>query len=158
MSDIYHILQQLQIQYEKYEHPAVFTVEEAAKHERGEGLESKNSFLRNRKGTRHYLVIMPGNKRMNMKILEEKFGENDLSFASPERLMKYLGITPGSVSVFSLINDIQKEVCVVVDNDLLKSEKQGFHPNSNTATLVISTEDLKKFLEWTGNKIMYVDL
>lgn len=84
--------------------------------------------------------------------------ETGLSFALPERMMKYLGLTPGSVSPFELINDINKEVRIVIDNDLLKSEKQGFHPNVNTATLAMSTEDFKKFLAWTKNQVIYVDI
>lgn len=155
---IYQILKDLNITYEKYDHPAVFTVEEAEKYKRGDGVDSKNLFLRNRKGNKHYLVVMSATKRVNLDELAKNLNENDLSFASPERLQKYLGLTPGSVSPFGLINDLEKVVQVLVDNELLKSDKQAYHPNINTATLVISTADFKKFLDWTGNPLAYIDL
>lgn len=159
MKDIYLILKDLDIEFEKYEHPAVYTVEEAEKYDRGvDAAHSKNLFLRNKKGNKHYLVILEGSKRVDLKELAKLLNEGDLSFASPERMLKYLELTPGSVSPFGLINDINKEVHVVVDNDLLKSKKQGSHPNVNTATLVISTDDFKKFLEYTGNWVTYLNL
>jgi len=72
--------------------------------------------------------------------------------------MKYLKLTPGSVSPFGLINDAQKEVTVVVDNQLLTYQNLAFHPNINTQTLALKTEDFQKYLNWTGNKILYLDL
>jgi len=158
VKNVLDVLEELNIKYEKYNHPAVFTVEEAQKQERGEGIDGKNLFLINKKGDKHYLVILPGSKRLNLKNLEKKIGESDLSFASIERLNKYLGVTPGSVSPFGLINDINREVIVIVDLELLNSKKQGFHPNINTQTLTISTKDFKKFLKEVGNKIMYINL
>ena len=158
MKDIYTLLKEFGIRYEKYEHPAVFTVEEAEKYERGSGVHSKNLFLRNKKGNRYYLVVLKASKRINLKDLETRLQETGLSFASSERMMKYLSLTPGSVSPFGLINDTNKEVQVIVDKDLFTFDKQGFHPNSNTATLVISSDDFKKFLEWTTNKVTYVSL
>ena len=158
MKDIYPVLDELHISYEKFEHPAVFTVEEAEKQVRGDGADSKNLFLRNRKGNVHYLVVVPATKKVNLKNLEVQLSENNLSFASPERMMKYLGLTPGSVSPFGLINDVNHEVHVVVDSELLQSPKQAFHPNTNTATVVISTEDFKKFLDWTGNPVQYMEI
>jgi Ala-tRNA(Pro) deacylase len=156
--NIRQIFEDLNINYQEINHPPVYTVEEAEKHYRGEAVQSKNLFLRNKKGNKHYLIVAPGRKRIDLKNIEKLVGENNLSFASPERLMKYLGVTPGSVSPFGLINDVQKEVQVVVDNELLKSNKQAFHPNSNDATLVISTDDFKKFLTWTKNKVEYLPL
>lgn len=158
MKDIYEILRDIGITFEKYEHPAVFTVKEADKYDRSDGAHSKNLFLRNKKGNTHYLVVLEASKRINLKELEALLSETGLSFASPERLMKYLGLTPGSVSPFGLVNDTNKEVKVIVDNDLLKSKKQGFHPNTNTSTLVISTNDFKRFLVWTNNNITYLKL
>ena len=158
MNNIYKILEEIGIAYEKYEHPAVFTVEEAEKYARGDGAHSKNLFLRNKKGNKHYLVVSETSKKINLKELELKLQKKNISFASPERLKVYLGLTPGAVSPFGLINDKNKEVQVIVDNDLLKSPKQGFHPNTNTATLVISTDDFKKFLNWTQNNVSYMNL
>lgn len=159
MLDIYKVLGDLGIQFEKHEHPPVFTVEEAAKYDRGiDGGKSKNLFLRNAKGDKHYLVIMQADKRLDLQWLATFLNENKLSFASEERLEKYLGLKPGSVGPFGLINNADKSVHVVVDTDLMKFQKLGYHPNTNTATLVITAEDLKKFLEWTGNKIDYIEL
>lgn len=159
MKDIYEILQDLQIQYEKYEHPAVYTVEEAAQYDRGiDAGKSKNLFLRNTKGDTHYLVVMESTKRLDLKALAEKLHETKLSFASEERLLKYLGLTPGSVGPFGLISNIDKSVRVIVDQGLLQYPKLAYHPNVNTATLVIATEDMKKFLDWTGNTITYTQL
>jgi Ala-tRNA(Pro) deacylase len=154
MKDIYSVLDKLGIVYKKYEHPAVFTVEEAKKHDTGSGSYNKSIFLRNKKGDNFYLVLTLGSKRIDLKNLAVFLNETKLSFASPEKMMKYLGLTPGSVSPFGLINDVDKVVKVIVDEELLKFDKQGYHPNINTATLIISTEDLKKFLTWTGNKVI----
>jgi len=156
MNDIYQVLQDLQIPYEKFEHPPVHTVEDSAKHYRGmDAGTSKNLFLRNAKGDSHYLVVIESTKRLDLKKLAEGLHERNLSFASPERLMTYLSLTPGSVSPFGLINNTDKSVKVIVDSDLLRFEKLSYHPNTNTATLVLATEDIKKFLTWTGNSIEY---
>lgn len=158
MSGIYKVLREIGISFEEYTHPAVFTVDEAEKYDRGDAIHSKNLFLRNKKGDTHYLVVMEGLKRANIRDLERRLNETNLSFASAERLMRYLGVTPGSVSPFALINDTHNEVQVIVDEGLLRSQKQGFHPNSNTATLILSTADFRKFLSWTGNRITYLHL
>ena len=159
MTDIYSILQSLNIQYEKFEHPAVFTVAEATQYDRGiDAGKSKNLFLRNVKGDKHYLVVMQANKRLDLERLAMLFNEKKLSFASENRLLKYLGLTPGSVSPFGLINNTDKSVTVIMDNDLLHYQKLAYHPNINTVTLVVTKEDLKKFLDWTGNKVFYLNI
>lgn len=159
MKDIYQILKDLKINYQKIDHPAVYTVEDAQKYDKpADAAMTKNLFLRNRKGSKHYLVVLEASKRADLKKLAELLNEDDFSFASPERLLQYLGLTPGSVSPFGLINDTDKQVYVVVDNGLFKFGKQGFHPNTNTATLVITSEDFKKFLEYTKNQVTYLDL
>lgn len=156
MNDIYNVLEELKINYEKHEHPAVFTVEEAQKYDRGINAgKSKNLFLRNKKGDRHYLVIVEATRMVDLKKLAIITGESKLSFASAERLNDHLGVTPGSVSPFGLINDSDKTIQVVVDNGLLKYDKLAFHPNINTATLVISADDFKKFLDSTSNNVIY---
>lgn len=159
MQDIYQTLNDLGISYEKIEHPAVYTVEEAQKYDRGiDAGKSKNIFLRNKKGNKHFLVVVESSKRIDLKELALFLNENKIGFASPERLMEYLGLTPGSVSPFGLINDKNNSVSVVVDNELMNYQKLAFHPNINTATLVINTEDFKKFLEWTGNRVSFLKL
>ncbi len=159
MKDIYQILDQLNVNYKKYDHPAVFTVEESESlHLDIPGAHTKNLFLRNKKKTAYYLVTVLADKRVNLNQLTKELSEDKLSFASPEDLKKYLGLTPGSVSIFGLINDQEKNINVIVDQDFFGSEEISFHPNDNTATLVIKTEDLKKFLEWTANKISYIKI
>jgi len=145
--DIYSVLQDLGISYEEYKHPAVYTVKESDRLDlKIPGGRSKNLFLRNRAGDRHILVTAEASSLINLKTLAEELGEKKLIFASPERLKKYLGVEPGSVSPFNLIFDTERDVEIVIDKKLLEEERIGFHPNTNTATLVISSQDLKKFV------------
>ena len=112
-------LAELGIAYERHEHPAVATVEEAQKYWAGiDAAHCKNLFLRNQKGNRHYLVVLLHSKRADLRAVADQIGDGKLSFASPERLMAHLGLTPGSVSPFGLINDRPHIVRVVLDRDL----------------------------------------
>jgi len=90
--------------------------------------------------------------------LEQRLKQGKLSFASPKRMLKYLGITPGSVSPFGLINDKEEHVHVFLDENLKKSETISFHPNINTASIVISYIDFERYLNWVGNGFEYVKL
>lgn len=156
MNTIYDVLTDLKIEFEKIEHPAVFTVEEADKyHINSNAVTSKNLFLRNKKGDKLYLFVLESSKTADLKKLADFLQIGRLSFASPERLMKYLQLTPGSVSPFGLINDKKNEVTVIIDTDLLQGDKVAFHPNINTATLVISRDDFLKFLNWTQNEVRF---
>lgn len=159
MQTIYDVFDQLGIAYEKHVHPAVFTVAEAEAYDsRFEGGKSKNLFLRNKKGDKHFLLVAESTRKVDLKKVSEFLGESKLSFASPERLMTYLGVTPGSVSPFALINNADHTVRVLIDSELMKHTKLGFHPNVNTATLVVSAYDFKKFLHSTGNSVSFIDL
>ena len=152
-------LDQLSIVWARYEHPPVFTVEQAEGHWAGiDASHCKNLFLRNKKGTTHYLVVAPFKKPVDVRALTQALGEDRLSFASPERLMTHLGLTPGSVSPFGLINDARQAVRVVIDADLEAAGRVGFHPNVNTATVVVSWEDFRRFLAWRGNIVRVVRL
>lgn len=154
---VYDVLEKLNISYVKHEHPPVFTVEQAEQHwENITGARCKNLFLRNKKGNRHYLVILESSKKAALKSLEKQLGEDRLSFASEERLRKYLGLETGAVSPFGLINDSREEVQVVIDRDLKKAERINFHPNVNTATVGVSFEDFERFLNWCGNRVSYL--
>ena len=151
---VYEVLESLEVSYVRHEHPPVFTVEEAEKHWKDiTGAHCKNLFLRNKKGNRHYLVVLESTKRADLKSLEKQLGEDRLSFASPERLMRYLGLDTGAVSPFGLLNDSQKEVQVIIDQDLQEAETINFHPNVNTATIGLSFSDFQKFLSFCGQKI-----
>ena len=156
---VYEVLDRLGIAYSKLEHPPVFTVEQAEKHWGSiTGAHCKNLFLRNKKGNRHYLVILESSKSADLKALAKQLGEDRLSFASPERIMRYLGLEPGAVSPFGLINDNQKEVRVVIDQDLKNADRINFHPNVNTATIGIDFTDFEKFLVWCENNLLYLKL
>jgi Ala-tRNA(Pro) deacylase len=150
-------LRELGIAYERYDHPPVPTVEEAEKYWADiDATHCKNLFLRNQKGSRHYLVVAPHAKKVDLRSLADQIGDGKLSFASPERLMTHLGLSPGSVSPFGLINDRGHAVRVVLDRDLKSAERLSFHPNINTATLTIAAADFARFLEACGNTVLYV--
>ncbi len=150
--ELYQLLDLLKIPYDYIEHPPVPTVEEAKKY--WSDIDSghcKNIFFRNHKGNRHYLVILYYDSKLNIKELEQKLGQGKLTFASDRRLMQYLGLTPGSVSPFGLINDHTRHVHLFIDKKLMNYERLSFHPNTNTASLIIPREGLFRFLEHTGN-------
>jgi len=152
-------LSALGIPYELFEHPPVFTAEEAALHWSSiPGAAVKNLFLRNKKGDRHYLVILGIDKQADLRRLVKVIGDDRLSFGSPERLHRYLGVTPGSVSPLGLIHDTGRGVRVIVDSDLRAAERLIFHPNDNTASLTISGADFVRFLERQGNSVRWVKL
>ena len=156
---MYECLSRLGIDFDYYEHPEAPTIEIAAQFYRGEGtVLCKNLFFRNHKGNRHYLVIMDSRHNMNIHDIEHKLHQGKLTFASPERMMKYLGVKPGSVSLFGLVNDVNHDVTLFVDNGLRHAAKVSFHPNDNTASLVISNADMMKFIENIGNAYEFLDL
>jgi Ala-tRNA(Pro) deacylase len=152
-------LRELGIDYTRHEHPAVATVGEAEAHWAGiDATHCKNLFLRNQKGNRHYLVVLTASKRADLRAVAEQVGDGKLSFASPERLMSHLGLTPGSVSPFGLINDGRHEVRVVLDRDFQTAARLAFHPNINTRTFTIAAADFKKFLDACGNPVQYLSV
>jgi len=156
---VYAALDALGIRYERHDHPPVFTAEEAAVHWAPlRGTEIKNLFLRNKKGNNHYLVILEVSKAADLKQIVKLVGDDRLSFGSPERLMNELGLTPGSVSPFGLINDADGSVRVLVDADLRGRERLIFHPNINTASVVISWADLEKFFGSRRNRVSVVTI
>ena len=153
MINIYDFLKKYGIAYQKYDHPAVFTTNEAktlAAHV--PGTQTKNLFLCDEKKRRFYLVSICDDKRADLKHLREFLGEKSLRFAPADKLLEILGLTPGSVSILGLINDINHLVTFTIDEDLLKQEKIYAHPNINTATLAVSINDLKKILQITGHE------
>jgi Ala-tRNA(Pro) deacylase len=147
------VLVELGISWERREHPPVFTVEQAEQQWRGmEGLHVKNLFLRNDRGSRHYLVILEASKKADLRALARLLGEDRFSFGSAERLKRCLGVEPGAVSAFNLVNDPDGLVQVVVDEDVRNADRVSFHPNVNTVTLTIRTADFMKFLARTGHE------
>jgi len=156
---LYQILHELRIPFEYNEHPPVATIEEAKKYWKDiEATHCKNLFFRNHKGDSHYLVIIEHSRAVLIHDLEKRLNQGKLSFASDQRMLKYLGLTPGSVSPFGLINDHEKQVHLFIDEKLKEAKKISFHPCINTASLVISFPDFEKFLAWTGNTCEYTRL
>jgi Ala-tRNA(Pro) deacylase len=156
---VYEALDALGIQYARFEHPAVFNSEDAAVHWQPiGGTPVKNLFLRNKKGDRHYLVILGIDKRADLKTLVKIIGDDRFSFGSPERLMEKMGLTPGSVSPFGLLHENSGDLLVIIDEDLRGAERLLFHPNINTATVTISHGDLERFLATRGNRVRYIEV
>lgn len=156
---VYATLDTLGITYERFTHPPVFNADEAAEHWAPiQGTRVKNLFLRNKKGDRHYLVILEITKHADLKRLVQILGDDRLSFGSADRLMAVLGLTPGSVSPFGLIHDEKKIVRVVLDDELRQAEQLIFHPNINTASLTITVPDLERFLASRGNSVKWIKL
>ncbi|MBW1748950.1 MAG: prolyl-tRNA synthetase associated domain-containing protein [Deltaproteobacteria bacterium] len=145
MTDIYKFLADHRIEYERHDHPPVFTVEDvhrlvpplpAAK--------TKSLFLRDTKGLRHFLIIVRGEKRVNLKALPTILNSSKLD--------------PGSVSIFAAANDMDKAVEIIIDTALWESDAFQFHPLVNTSTLVISRDNIKRFLGKTGHETQVLDV
>ena len=156
-SDLIGKLQALGISVTTVEHPAVFTVEEA-KSLRGDlpGGHSKNLFLKDKNG-RLWLVIAFEDREINLKALRKSIGSSQLSFAKPELLMEVLGLKPGSVTPFGVINDKDRRVKVVLDKGLMTCTVLNFHPMTNTATTQIKPDGLQAFLRYTGHCPLIVE-
>jgi len=156
---VLQVLNELEIPYELHDHPPVPTVEDAIPYwDKIEATHCKNLFFRNHKGNRHYLVILKHDRKLNIRDLEQRLKQGKISFASPQRMERYLGLAGGSVSVFGLINDTENHVHLFLDDGLKASESISFHPNENNATLVISFPSFMKFLEWSGNSHDFINL
>ena len=170
--DIYAFLDQHGIAYQRFDHPAVFTCEQANELRMPmPGKDTKNLFLRDEKGKRHFLVTVGHEKQVDIKAMKTLFGVHPpspasagygevkkLSFASPERLKAHLGVEPGSVTLLGLINDPEHRVEVFIDEAVWNAEAICCHPLVNTATLCISHEGIEKFLRATGHEAEVIDV
>ncbi|WP_105619702.1 prolyl-tRNA synthetase associated domain-containing protein [Vallitalea okinawensis] len=156
---VYALLDKLDIAYELFEHEPAHNMEEIDDVQKKiGGVYCKNLFLRNSKGDQHYLTLVEGSKRVDLRRLARIIESTRLSFASPERLMKYLGLVPGEVGPFGLINDSQKVVKLIIDQSIVDAERISFHPNNNAKTVVISYKNLLKFINWVGNEMIWIHL
>mgnify|MGYP002785216617 FL=1 len=143
----------------RYAHPPIATAESGGEHWAAiDAVHCKNLFLRNQKGNRHYLVILEHTRRADLRAVADQIGDGKLSFASPERLLTYLGVTPGSVSPFGLIHDRAQHVRVFLDRGLRQATRISFHPNINTRTYVVAFDDFLRFLASTGNDVRDVQV
>ncbi len=155
-SIVFEALEALGVPYEVWEHPAVYTIEEMdALHLPDPSVVVKNLFLRDAKGKQHFLVVLQKDKQADLRALGEHLGVK-LSFASEERLMKYLGLEKGAVTPFGILNDTERAVEVLLDADLECMPLIGVHPNENTATVVLKPADLVRIIERHGNPVEYM--
>ena len=146
---VYDFLDSLGVPYQRVDHEAAMTMEACGEIDRAlsEGADKgvaicKNLFLCNRQETDFYLLLIPGSKPFKTKYLSAQIGSSRLSFAKAEYMEKYLDITPGSVSVMGLMNDREKKVRLLIDEDVLKEEYFACHPCINTSSLRLKTADL----------------
>lgn len=119
---------------------------------------AKNLFLRNDSGKQHYLVLLRSDKTVDLKALRKQIGSSRLGFASEERLMTHLKLTKGSVTPLAVINDETKTIPVIIDKDLQRETRIGVHPNTNTATIWLSHDQLVKAIKSHGNDVFYVEI
>ena len=175
IQEVLDFLEEHGIPYEIYRHPPLPTIEIALEYWKNiTATHCKNLFFRNHKGNRHYLVSFECHKNLDIHSLEHQLHQGKLSFASPERMMRCLGLKPGSVSPFGLIHDMDlaekpdtnpKElyenghrVKFYLDKDLQEAERISFHPCDNTASVVVSREDFLRYLEIWGGELEWTDL
>lgn len=158
---VFEYLDRHGIRYDWYEHPEAPTVEIARRYweERHDGsTPCKNLFLRNHKGDRHYLVCFHFEQRLAIHDLEQRLHQGKLSFASEQRMERWLGLRPGSVSPFGLINDPANYVHLFLDARLRDCPTLAFHPNDDRATVVIAQEEFLRYLDLVGNGYEWIDL
>lgn len=148
------------VPYQRADHPAVFTCEDAYRLVPADigGVQTKNLFLRDGKGRRHWLLVTSCEKSVDLKALTPRIGADNLSLGSPDRLMKYLRLTPGSVTVLGLVNDPDHLVTLLVDRDVWNAPAWRSHPVVNTATLLLSTAAIERFLAATGHQAHVIDV
>lgn len=147
------------IEHSWYTHDEAPTIEIARTQWRADGSKHcKNLFFRNHKGNRHYLVVLDCERDLHIHDLEQRLHQGKLTFASPRRMEQYLGLCPGSVSPFGLINDTENHVHLFIDENLKKEESLSFHPNDNRATVVISQQQFMRYLSMVGNSYEFIEL
>ena len=162
-------LREHDIPFSNYNHPEGKTIEEAKRWWKDDGsVHCKNIFLRNHKGNKHYLVCYHCDHNLDIHSLEQRLktalqsrglaAPGKLSFASPVRMMRYLGLEPGSVSPFGLINDEEHHVHLFLDATLQEASTLSFHPNDCRGTVVIAKEDFERYLSLVGNTYEYIEL
>jgi Ala-tRNA(Pro) deacylase len=155
--ELFALFDQLGIAHETVEHPAIFTVEEGRDwHDKIPGLHCKNFFMEDKKGE-VWLVTLPADKRGDIGRIQKSAGAAKLSFGKPDLMEEVLGITPGSVTPFALINDKSHRCHVILDTDMMQSELANYHPLRNTASTCIKSADLLKFIRHLGFEALIFD-
>ena len=158
-TDIFALLAEHNIQYERVDHPPVYTCEQAEELVPSiRGVHTKHLFVRDKKGHHHFLVVVSHSKSVDLKALSSKLGVSNLSLGSSHRLQKYLGIEPGAVSLLAIVNDTESAVEVVLDRDVWQEDALQCHPLVNTTTLAIARSDIERFFGITGHRwrVLYI--
>jgi Ala-tRNA(Pro) deacylase len=156
---LFDFLAQHGVEYVRHDHPPVFTCDEEKVNVPESGaVRTKNLFMRDRRGRRHLLLVTTCAKSVSIDRFAEVSGADRLSFASAERLQKYLGVEPGAVTVLGLVNDAQHDVELFVDAEVWNAPSLHAHPLRNDATLVLSHDALVRFLAATGHRHQVVNL
>ena len=152
-------LNSMGIQFKIVEHEPAYTTEEADKYIEGyDGVRTKTMFICNKKKTNYYMIIMDDSKRLDINKFKEIVSEKQMKMASEEALKEKLGIEPGMVSPFGLLNNDEKDVKIYMDKEIITEEIMTFHPNDNTKTLFITIKDLFKYFENIGYEINIIEL
>lgn len=158
---VYDLLDELRITYERVDHEPANTMEACKEIDKilAPAVICKNLFLCNSQKTRFYLLMIREDKKFKTKDISKQINSSRLSFAPEEKMLEYLDITPGAVSVLGLMNDKEKQVQLLVDEDVLRSEYFGCHPCVNTSSLRVKTEDIfEKFLQAVNHEYITVQL
>ena len=155
--DLFTRLAELGVDTETHEHPPVFTVEEAREHcSHLPGGHCKSLFFKDKKGTL-WLVVTVDARRLDLKKLDKAIGAARLSFGKPDLLFEVLGVTPGSVTPFALINDRERRVNVVLDREMMAMDLLNYHPLSNDATTAVTPAGLRAFIASCGHEAREID-
>lgn len=157
--EIYEYLKQKNISFEIVEHEAIFNMEEASRitlphHE----AEAKNLFVRDDKKRNYYLLVVKGDKRIDLKAFRRQNGTRALSFASDADLQSFLQLLPGSVTPMGILNDEERKVHVFLDQKFMDEDLIGVHPNENTATIFMKVTDLVRIIQEHGNMITITNM
>lgn len=154
--EVYLKLKELNIEYLKIDHIPIYTIDEANNLDiENKEYIAKNLFLRDDKKRNYYLLVVKSNKKIDLNDLKNKINSRRLSFASSEDLEKYLKLKKGSVTPLGVLNDVERKVKIIIDEDILKEEIVGVHPNDNDATVFMKTKDLIRLIELNGNLVEY---
>lgn len=157
--EVLNYLDELKIAYEVVTHPAATTTELADKYIEGiEGVRSKTLFLRDKKKKNFYLVILDDKKSVDMAKLASLTGEKRLQFASADSLEEKMGLEPGVVSIFGLLNNKDHDIKIYIDKEIINEERISFHPNVNTKTIFINMNDMFKFFDSLNYNYEIIDL
>lgn len=157
--ELCHFLTRHEIEFERCDHPAVYTCAEAeALVPSMPGAKSKNLFLCDDKGRRHFLVVVPDEKQVDLKALSRALETKKLRFASAKRLERHLGLTPGAVTLLAVVNDPDHAVTVVIDAAIWTADTLLCHPLVNTSTLSLSLDEIRRLLSVTGHRPEIVEV